>query len=54
MHRPKTGKPPIGESAQEVVEALRDPERTRSDPQGMYTGTPKEKKETPVQDADDL
>ena len=25
-----------------------------SDPNGSYTGTPKDKKEVPVQDADDL
>ena len=46
--------PTIPPKAQAVVDAYRDPERLKTDPNGSYTGVPLDKSEQPVQDVDDL
>lgn len=38
----------------QVVEAMVEKSSLKTDPQGSYTGTPKQPLEVPVQDADDL
>ena len=40
--------------AWDVVNAYNNPAAKACDPQGSYTGRPKNKNEVPVQDADDL
>lgn len=40
--------------AMDVVNAYADTASKACDPQGSYTGRPKDKYEIPVQDADDL
>lgn len=48
-------KPPhIDTKTQEAVDAYRTKEQDATDPLGSYTGVPKDKREIPVQDADDL
>ena len=39
---------------QSVIDAYVSPKMKHSDPQGSYTGKPADKREVPVQDADDL
>lgn len=46
--------PTIPPKAQAVVDAYRDPERLKTDPNGSYTGVNEEPYAMPVQDADDL
>ncbi|MBO4954000.1 MAG: hypothetical protein J6D04_02495 [Clostridia bacterium] len=46
--------PTIPPKAQAVVDAYRDPERLKTDPNGSYTGMIENPYEVPVQDADDL
>ena len=46
--------PAIPPQAQAVVDAYRDPERQKIDPNGSYTGVAEPPYATPVQDADDL
>ena len=46
--------PTIPEKAQAVVDAYRDPERLKADPNGSYTGMVEPPYSVPVQDADDL
>ena len=51
----KTEKAPsIPPKAQAVVDAYRDPERLKTDPNGSYTGMAESPYVIPVQDADDL
>ncbi len=40
--------------AWDVVNAFVGAEQLKTDPQGSYTGNPRDKDEVPVQDADDL
>ncbi len=40
--------------ATEKVKQITDDNYSKTDPQGSYTGIPKDKYEKPVQDADDL
>lgn len=49
---PKT--PTIPPKAQAVVDAYRDPERLKTDPNGSYTGMIEAPYSVPVQDVDDL
>lgn len=46
--------PTIPPRAQAVIDAYRDPERQKIDPNGSYTGVAEPPYSTPVQDADDL
>ena len=46
--------PTIPPRAQAVIDAYRDPERQKVDPNGSYTGVAEPPYSTPVQDADDL
>ena len=39
---------------EEVVKSYTDKQSIKSDPNGSWTGRPKDKNEIPVQDADDL
>ena len=40
--------------SEQAVKAFVDASSMRNDPQGSYTGKPKDEREVPVQDADDL
>jgi len=44
----------IAQKTKEVIKAYTAPGLTKCDPNGSYTGNPKEKFEKPVQDVDDL
>lgn len=38
----------------EVIQSIINPQPSKDDPNGSYTGVPVDKNEKPVQDADDL
>ncbi len=42
------------QKAQQVVDAYVSSSQLKTDPMGSWTGSPRHKGETPVQDADDL
>ena len=44
----------IDPKTKSVMDAFASPDAKKSDPQGSYTGVPKNEQEVPVQDADDL
>lgn len=46
--------PTIPPQAQAVIDAYRDPERKKTDPNGCYTGLIDDPYAVPEQDADDL
>ena len=50
--RPKKSTPRIPAPTKRALDVFNDPSKT--DVNGSYTGKPKNKKEIPVQDADDL
>lgn len=55
--RPKTNtekEPSIPPRAQAVIDAYRDPEQQKTDPNGSYTGINRNPHEIPIQDVDDL
>ncbi len=53
MKKPKKS-PKIDQKTQSVIDAFHAPTVKSTDPDGSYTGVPKNEKEQPVQDADDL
>ncbi|MBR4893270.1 MAG: hypothetical protein IKZ35_04760 [Clostridia bacterium] len=53
-YKKATKKNDVANKANEVVRAYLAKDILETDPNGSYTGNPKEKFEKPVQDADDL
>jgi len=53
-YKKATKKNDVANKANEVVRAYLSKDILETDPNGSYTGNPKEKFEKPVQDADDL